>query len=287
MLQDPTFRYAATAEVAEHAPIHPGETGDRLVEHLISELHATAVGTAVITTAANALNDWRSVIRPSDIARFAPDDAPLRTLVPVLVEHDAIDATLTLSLAYFLDELAFARRGLDAFLDDCEALSLPRAGVLHARQLQTSWQALARDAKTLMLDAEQVSAAPLPDLHGQNARIVCALLSGAANGLKPCLDDAGRLYIPPLPQKRRAPRRAVLQNCLVHGPHQSQTGFVRDASAGGLGLGRISGLKRGDRVRIDFVSGRQFHGTIQWVTGASAGLRFDAPLSPSDVLVAV
>ncbi len=287
MLQDRTFRYSATADHAEGAAIHPGEAADRLFEHLISETHATAVGVAVVATSANALNDWRSVVRASEIARFAPDEAPLRTLLPVLVAHDAIDATTTAAITAFLDDLAFASSGLDAFLDDCEAITLPRAAILHARTLQVSWRGLARETKTLMMDLEHTSTKPLPDLHGQNARVVSALLSGAANGLKPCLDDAGRLYVPPLPQKRRSPRRAVLQNCLVHGPNQLQTGFVRDASAGGLGLGRIVGLKRGDRVRVDFLCGRQFHGTIAWVTGASAGMRFDAPLSPGDALVAV
>lgn len=287
MLQARFIRYAATADHADDGPLQAGEIGNRLFEHLISETHATAVGVAVIATAANALNDWRSVIRPGEIARFTPDDAPLRALLPVLVDHDVIEEPLIMEIVAFLDGLAFANSGLNTFLDDCEALSLPRAAVVHARMLQGSWRALARDAKIVLLDLEHTAAAPLSDLHGQNARIVSALLSGAANGLKPCLDDAGRLYVPPLPQKRRSPRRAVLQNCIVHGPHQLQTGFVRDASAGGLGLGRISNLKRGDRVRVDFVSGRQFNGTIAWVAGASAGMRFDTPLSPGDALVAL
>jgi hypothetical protein len=287
MLQARHVRYAATAEHADHVPVQAGEASDRLFEHLISETHATAVGVAVIATAANALNDWRSVLRASEIARFGPDDAPLRTLLPVLIDHDVIDPPMAASVNAFLEDLAFASTGLNAFLDDCEALSLPRAALLHARMLQTSWRALAREAKALMLELEDAPASPLPELHYQNSRIVSALLCGAANGLKPCLDEAGRLYVPPLPQKRRSPRRAVLQNCLVHGPHHLQTGFVRDASAGGLGLGRIAGLKRGDRVRVDFACGRQFHGTIAWVTGTSAGMRFDAPLGPSDALVAI
>lgn len=287
MLQARSFRYAATADHAGEASLQAGEAGDRLFEHLISETHAIAVGVAVVATAANALHDGQRAIRPSDIARFAPDDAALRMLLPVLIDHEAIDDALMPGLLTFLDDLAFGSAGLNAFLDDCEALSAPRAAILHAHRLQACWRALARDTKTLLLDLERAPGASLPDLHRLNARVVSALLSGAANGLKPCLDETGRLYVPPLPQKRRAPRRAVLQNCLVHGPHHMQTGFVRDASAGGLGLGRVAGLKRGDRVRVDFVSGRQFHGTIQWITGASAGMRFDAPLSPSDALVAI
>ncbi|MBY0227380.1 MAG: PilZ domain-containing protein [Hyphomicrobium sp.] len=80
----------------------------------------------------------------------------------------------------------------------------------------------------------------------------------------------------------------MLQNCIVHGPAQQvQTGFIRDASVGGLGLGRVAGLKRGDHVRVDLANGRQLHGNIAWVQGSSVGLRFDVTLEPSDSLIAV
>lgn len=287
MLNARFSRFTPTAFVAEDGPISASEVGNRLYEHLISEAHAAAVSIAVVTTAANALNDWRTVVRPADIARFAPDSVALRALLPVLITHDALDEDLIRDLALFLDEMEFAGLGLEAFLDDCEEISAPRAATVHARLVQVSWRTLSQEAKTLIIALERAAVAPLPELHGQNARIISALLSGAANGLKPCLDDAGRLYVPPLPQRRRAPRRAVLQNCLVHGPHFTQTGFVRDASAGGLGLGRISGLKRGDRIRVDFASGRQFHGAVAWVTGSAAGMRFDVALAPTDSLIAV
>ena len=287
MLVSQSSKYTASPVMADVSVIGAGESGHRLYEHLVSESHMTAVGVAVIATAANSLNDWRSTVRPADIARFAPDSASLRALLPVLDDHRAVDPALAAEVEVMLGNLDGAREALDAFLDDCEDLSMARAAIVHARPLQMLWRPLAREFKVLIRDMELASPEPLPDLHRQNTSIIAALLGGASNGLKPCLDDGGRLYVPPLPQRRRAPRRAVLQNCIVRGPDGLQTGFVRDASAGGLGLGRISGLRRGDRIRVDLANGRQFSGTVAWVTGSSAGLRFDVALSPNDYMIAI
>jgi hypothetical protein len=287
MLQSRNSRFIASGLRAE-LETGEAENNQRLFEHLTSEAHAVAVEVAVITTAANALNDWRTPIAPGDVARFAPQTATLRALLLVLDNNHLIDDRASGELLTFIAEVDAARAALDAYLDDCETISADRAGLVHARLLRTSWRTLALDARRHIINLESAWPIPLSELYSQNTRIVSALLSGAGNGLKPCLDEGGRLYVPPLPQRRRAPRRSVLQNCVVHGPAQHvQTGFIRDASVGGLGLGRVSGLRRGDHVRVDLANGRQLHGSIAWVTGSSAGLRFDITLEPSDSLIAV
>lgn len=288
MLPIRNFRFTNSGLSPLEPDINAADGHHRLFEHLTSEAQAVAVEIAVITTAVNALNDWRTPIMPSDIARFTPQTATLRALLLVLDNNDTVDSRVSAELLSFIAEVDAARPGLDAYLDDCEVISPERAGLVHARLLRASWRTLALDAKRHIIDLERAGPAPLSELYAQNTRIVSALLTGAGNGLKPCLDENGRLYIPPLPQRRRAPRRSVLQNCVVNGPAQKvQTGFIRDASAGGLGLGRVSGLKRGDHVRVDLANGRQLHGTIAWVTGSSAGVRFDVTLDPSDSLIAV
>ncbi len=234
------------------------------------------------------MNDWRTPVAPGDIARFTPQTATLKALLLVLDNNHTVDGRVSAELLSFIAEVDTARAALDAYLDDCEVISPERAGLVHARLLRASWRTLALDAKRHIINLERAGPAPLSELYSQNTRIVSALLNGAGNGLKPCLDENGRLYIPPLPQRRRAPRRSVLQNCVVNGPAQMvQTGFIRDASAGGLGLGRVSGLKRGDHVRVDLANARQLHGSIAWVTGSSAGVRFDVTLKPNDNLIAV
>lgn len=263
------------------------DTGNRLFEYLLSEVHATAVGIAVVTTAVNTLNDWRTRIDPVDLARFAPHGATLRALVPVLDDNRCLEQTILTELLKFLSELESARGALECYLDDCETISPARSGTVHASLLQSIWRPLCGEARQHMLRLEQAAPSALPDLFVQNTRVVCALLSGAANGLRPCLDTDGRLYVPPLPQRRRAPRRTVLQNCVIHTEDFVQTAFVRDASAGGLGLSRVSRLKRGERVRVEMANGRILHGTVAWVTGGTAGVRFDVTLPVTDSLIAI
>ncbi len=286
MLRSRISRYMPSSLFTQGLQAEVGEGQNRLFEHLVSEVHAVGVDIAVATTAVNALNDWRTPIDPVDVARFAPHSSMLRALLPVLESNHALDGQTTVELHSFMAEVDAARAILDNFLDDCDAISASRASLVHARLLRTQWKVTSLRAKQFILELER-GGAELPELYQQNTRILSALLTGAGNGLKPCLDENGRLYVPPLPQRRRAPRRSVLQNCIVHGPASSQTGFIRDASAGGLGLGRIAGLKRGDQVRIELASGRQLHGTVAWITGSSAGVSFDVSLAPSDSLIAL
>ncbi len=286
MLQSRISRFTPSSLFMLEIQAEAGEGQSRLFEHLVSEVHAVGVDIAVATTAVNTLNDWRIPIDPADVARFAPNSSTLRALLPVLESHHALDGQTTAELHSFIADVDAARAILDNYLDDCDVISAGRAGLVHARLLRMQWKATSFNAKRFILELER-NGAPLPELYQQNTRILSALLTGAGNGLKPCLNESGRLYVPPLPQRRRAPRRSVLQNCIVHGPASSQTGFIRDASAGGLGLGRISGLRRRDRVRIELASGRLLHGTVAWITGSSAGVSFDVSLAPSDSLIAL
>lgn len=265
-----------------------GESSDRFLERLICEIHALAVDIAVTATAANSLNDWRCSVDHHEVARFAPQPVTIAALLTILEYQELFEAEISEALISTVADIQAARAELEIFLDDCEAISAARAGAVHARLLQARWRALAHGLRSMLLTVETSLSDRLPDIYRQNSRVVSALLNGAGNGLKPCLDDKGRLYIPPLPQRRRAPRRTVLQNCIVHhGVDQSQMGFLRDLSSGGLGLGRISGLKRGDRVKVKLASGRLLCGVVAWIKGNSAGVRFDVPLDPADGLIAV
>jgi hypothetical protein len=287
MLQSRISRLAVSALLPAQDQGGAAETGNRLFEHLLSEVHATAVDISVVTTAVNTLNDWRTRIDPVDLARFSPHGATLRALVPILDDNRCLEQSALADLLKFLSELEAARAALDSYLDDCETISPARSATVHASLLQSIWRPLSGEARHLILRLEQTAPTTLPDLFIQNTRVVSALLAGAANGLRPCLDSDGRLYVPPLPQRRRAPRRTVLQNCVIHGEDFVQTAFVRDASAGGLGLSRISRLKRGERVRIEMANGRILHGTVAWVTGGTAGVRFDVALPVTDSLIAI
>lgn len=273
-------------------PPSPSEAGladrsHRFFETLTSDLHATAVAVAVVTSAINSLTDWRTTIVPADVASYAPHGATLRALLAVADANPELGALDVPALDAFLDELDGARHTLDQYLDDCEMIGAERAGSLHAHRLQMFWRPLCKSAKGVVAEIDRALPVSLPELYLQNSRVTAALLSGAATGLRPCLNADGKLYVPALPQKRRWPRRTVLQNGLVRCGETVQSAFVRDASAGGLGLDRVAGLRRGDAVAIEFASGRTLHGIIAWAAGTSAGVRFDVPLPATDPMIAL
>ncbi len=283
-----TFRPSAiewaTPHTADAAPRHAPSI---FQETVTSEVHALAVAIAVVTSAANSLADWRTTISPADVARFAPHWRPLSAMMTFSRDTDSLGAALTTALDDFIGQIDEANDALTRYLDDAEVLGEPRAGALHALQMQSGWRRLCGETRNMLIEFDDDLTRGLPELYLQNSRVVCALLTGAASGMRPCLDAEGRLYVPELPQKRRWPRRAVLEPCLVRAGSTCQMSFVRDASCGGLGLDRISGLRRGDVVEVEMGSGRRFQGTIAWAADTTAGVHFDAVLPADDPLIAI
>lgn len=255
-------------------------------EALVSEVHATAVSVAVITSAINSFSDWKVFIDPSSVAAFAPETGALVALLRFLDEADPpfeFDAPF---IAEFIQGVDAGIAPLNDYLADCRIIGSPRSGTLHGGRLKPVWQPLCRLSAILVQAWHDKSPVTLPEIYGQNVHVLTGLLAGAAAGFRPCLNANGKLYVPPLPQKRRWPRRAVLENCKVFCAGKARTAFVRDASAGGLGLDRVAGLKRGDAVTVELSTGRQFGGIITWTSGSEAGMKFTQPLAPTDPLIA-
>jgi hypothetical protein len=177
--------HSRTAELVDRGhtdqPVAP-VSRDRLLEHLVSEVQACAVGIAMIATAANAMNDWQASIAPPDMARFAPDSAALRSLLKVLDAHHIDTEPPDAAFRAFADEVDTARIALDSFLNDCEALSPDRAKLLHARRLQDVWRHLARKSRSFILESERLFPKSIPYLYTQNTSVLSALLAGTASG---------------------------------------------------------------------------------------------------------
>jgi hypothetical protein len=257
------------------------------IENFTAEVHATAVAIAVVTSAVNAMDDWRIDIDPADIARFAPETGALRSLLELCHATLDLEPLERLGLDDLLVSIDGAQELLDGYLDETATLGIGRAASIHGRRLQIAYRRLACETRSILTRLDMAVGADIPELYLMNTRVLSSLLAGASNGFKPCLDPDGRLYVPDLPQKRRWPRRTVLESCTITFGAASFPAFVRDVSCGGLGLERVGGLRRGDGVSIEMASGRTFSGSIAWVSGDSAGVRFDIPLRATDPLVAL
>ncbi len=256
-----------------------------LKEALVCETHSAALMTATVTSAVNALADKTLRIGPTELKTFAPGDGSrLSMLQGLLLEADAtLDEPIF--LGQFLTGAATGHELLKCYYRDAEMLGAARAGVLHKTTLSETWREICHLAILAVRELDAHIAPDLPEIYVQNARVLTALLAGAKNGWRPCIDSHGHLHLPPLPQQRRWPRRALLQTCKVAKRDMAFEAFVRDVSAGGLGLDKMPPVARGEHLSVELVCGRQLRGIVAWSSGAKAGLHFQTELKATDPLL--
>jgi hypothetical protein len=256
-----------------------------LGEGLVAELQYAALVTAVVTSAVNTLFGPEAPVSSASVEPYASLDLSLlRSLKTMSVEMLGGSDDL-FSLRVFLGELDESQQAYRCFDDDIPVISEDRAIILHRRGLTGSWQRSCRAAVSALRELETVMSGKLSEPYLQNHRVLNGLLKSSAQGFKPCLDERGQVFMPPLPQKRRWPRFSVLQTCMVTLNGEQNPAFIRDASAGGLGLDRMPNVALGTFLIIETESGRLLTGSVVWSQNGSAGLKFFKPLLASDPLM--
>jgi hypothetical protein len=197
-----------------------------------------------------------------------------------------LDTMCGASVARFLQALAVARFDLTDYFAECCAIGNARAAVLHQAGLSCSCRAAASDGANAVahLDEAIDGSEQGQDVYRQTARRLATLLAAAA-GKAPCIDAEGDLYVPELPQRRRAPRARVGARCTVEHARRRTPALLRDISVGGLGLASGPALTVGEAIAVSLDSGRRFAGRIAWARGGSAGVVLDHPLLASDPLL--
>jgi hypothetical protein len=189
------------------------------------------------------------------------------------------------SVTRFFASLGYAQALVSAYCDDAEQWGGEQAAFLHLKHLSAGWHRVSQLAfaavSTLDADIERC----LSTRYAQNTSVLKQLLVDVLGGGRPCLDANGQPYIPELPQRRPAPRRVIDKPCVVE--HQGKTvrAIVKDISSSGLGLERVSEMAPHKVALIEFEDGRCIAGVVIWCNGPSAGIKFDAPLNPTDALL--
>lgn len=257
-----------------------------LTEGLIIECHHTALTTAVAASGINMLNAPGAPIAFPDIMPYAmPDLALLRSLKSMAIEG-LIGAGDLHALNSYLESLSLGRLVFEHYADEVRTLGADRAAILYQRPLTGQWQQACRQAVLALAELELVMGTDMPEPYLQNHQVLNGLLNSAAEGFKPCIDaNSNQLFMPPLPQQRRWPRQSVLQNCSVTIAGKVTNAFIRDASAGGLGLDHMPAVSRGTSLSVEMENGRRLTGAIVWSRNTAAGLKFSKPLLPSDPLI--
>lgn len=260
---------------------------EALKEALICEVHAAALLTATLTSTLNVLTD----------PAVKAGHEVLRSLTPGNCESISVLARLTgdvdgtfaepIFLFEYIEGLAAGRARLETYHADAHDLGSERAAVLHKLVLADTWRQISHLAALAIKELDVAIAPDLPEIYVQNARVLQSLLAGARNGWRPPTNENGEIVLPPLPQQRRWPRRALLQPCTVIHRGTVHSAFARDISAGGMGLANLPATDRAEPLTIELQSGRVLKGLVAWSSGGSAGVRFHTQLSPSDPLLIV
>ena len=263
----------------------PAKADQCLLEAMATELHHMALVTAVATSGVNTFNGRPPLIKLASLTPYAaPDLALIESLSSMALDamagHTGLEA-----LSGYLGAVADGRQAFHNCAGELHTLGEVRAIVVHRRHMTDCWQQACRQAILALVEVEDVMAGAMPEAFLQNHRVLNGLLYSASQGFKPCVDAANQLFMPPLPQQRRWPRKSVLQTCVVTIGGKKSPAFIRDVSAGGLGLDQMPPVPRGTRLSIVMESGRGLAGSIAWSRDKSAGLKFYTPLLPSDPLI--
>jgi hypothetical protein len=255
-----------------------------ILEAFVCETHSAALLAATIASAVNAFKRRDTDKSEAALKPYVPrEPALISVLRNGMLETDLDEDTLAV-ISDFFDDLAPARIALDQYFADANHIGTERASALHLLPLSNSWRRACEDA---LVAARQLHGhlGHLPSQYTSNSEVLMKLLQEAARGGSPCLDEAGQISIPDLPQRRRTARRTICQPCTITYNRTTAQAFVRDVSPGGFGLERVPQLVPKTLVLIELPSGRRFTGVVAWCNGSEAGVRFSRTLLPNDPLL--
>ncbi|MDH4982316.1 PilZ domain-containing protein [Hyphomicrobium sp. D-2] len=255
-----------------------------MLEALVCEVHSSALLTATIASAINAMKRTHGGLGEAELRPYIPGEpAIVSVLRNGMLETDLNADTVRLVIQLF-DDLTPARLALEHYFSEANAIGAERAVTLNLLTLSTSWRRSCQDA-LLAVRQLQSDIHRLPAQYTSNSKLLNNLLQDAIMGGSPCLDARGAIALPELPQRRQSARRTVCQPCTLTYNRQQSQAFVRDVSPGGFGLERVPQLIPTTIVQIELPSGRRFTGSVAWCSGSSAGVRFSRPLLPNDPLL--
>jgi hypothetical protein len=246
-------------------------------------LHVGAI-TAVVTSIANALEAGIFPnVRPSALQAFSP--ALSASLIASLngMCGEATFARLAESWQEFGAHLSFAQQLARNYLDD--AAQSNQTGLFPIEVVADSWRRVCHASVALHACIAEVmaSSGQVCDPAVESRTLV--IMSSAARGGWPCLDNAGCLSVPGWAERRSERRREVNAAVTVTSGGVTMDGYLRNATSIGLGLDVTSGLYVGTQLAVQVPDGRSLAGYVQWFANGKAGIRLAAPLPADDPLL--
>lgn len=256
-----------------------------LLRALVQEVHTAAMLTAAACTAMNVASTPRGPTALGDahglVANFPArlEDWPNR-----IIEEQLTEATMQ-SIAVFYSLFQESRSRLMKLERDATTIGLDRASTVHLTPLTRGWRMTARHALAAVKSLTHEATYILPETYQENLDTLSRALGQSLTGHAALLDQNGRIVLPALAERRRTPRRSLLQAAHLRVASSTVLVYARDVSVGGMGLSHVPPLPASDSAVIELSCGRTLRGQIAWFDNGNAGLKFDRPLKPTDPLI--
>jgi hypothetical protein len=270
---------------ADHAEQATGLDSAGLLEAIVCETHAAALQVAAIASGLNALQGKAPLKNPAELKNFLPSSSAVVGELLRSHEEAGVGDTALLRMKEFFRDLSAARAGIARLFADFDRLGVQQA-VSHGNATTfTAWSSLCQRAVGAVSALDADLRDRLPPYYGENSAMLLRILKSASEGQCPCIDKSGNVVLPDMPQRRKAARRSLLQQCVLRHRGKTATVITKDISTTGLGLERTPELKKNDLVQVELTGGRRLIGAIVWASGTSAGVKLGKPLPPNDPLL--
>ena len=274
-----------TADRNESAEQATGLDGNGLIEAIVCETQTAALQVAAIVSGLHALRAKAALRNPAELKNFLPGGSAVIGELLRSHEEAGLDPKTLLNVKEFFGELSAARPGIERLLADVERLGAEHPSSHNQVSASAAWSRLCQHALAAVSALDADLRHRLPPYYGENAAMLAGVLKTAGDGQHPCIDKAGNIVLPNMPQRRRTTRRSLLQQGMLRYRGKMSSVIAKDISTTGLGLERAPELKIQELVQVELTGGRRLMGVIVWASGSSAGVKLGKPLPPNDPLL--
>ena len=289
MLHKLTPLFTGMNRATAAAPVGSHTRDDRAVGDLLDGLWQETLNVAVKSTAvASLLNGLERTGSALDHARaeavleLARSDLPISKAIIAKVLATPLPVRTVVLLRALYDLISVGRSRIEELAarqhtghSPARRADAQRAALQQAAEI---WREIAGTALSLIYDLELAALQAVPELAIEATSELAAALREARNGGSPCLDVAGRPFMPYWAQKRADRRHRIRRKAHVEHGSVVHAAEIRDVSARGLGIACHSKLVPGSVVTMILGDGERLTATVMWSAAGRSGLQLARPL---------
>jgi PilZ domain len=279
------FSQPSRSAVARSSVSSEPEQGNALFEALVCEFHWTVLQVGAITSCMNASVAQKRAWMLRSCSNFIPVETPVIRAALHTWQEIGLPRDLAASLKKIYLDLSDAKRLTVPVIRDAGSFTGPTISLAKLEQITALWLKLSEDCEAAVQSLEPEARWRLSGLYTGNSLVLGKFLREAISRSHDCVNQVGEVAVPVLPQRRKTPRYALLQPCMIRGQNGNAMAFARDISRNGIGLTCEQGFQLKERVLVELRNGRKMKGTIVWARNEYVNVQFEEPLSGDDPLI--